>query len=104
MTREGQAIHCEMRRGCRLVSMIQERLRSLSNWRCSSRRLVTAEGLPSLCHHEALVQIAATYSHLNGEEYLLARAQATYSEIQEVIAAVDASRFQTKVSKEKTML
>ncbi len=49
------------------------------------------------------MRIVATYSHLNGEEYLLARCPKIYSEIKKVIASVNASRFQTKVSKEKTM-
>ena len=50
------------------------------------------------------MRIVATYSHLNGEEYLLARCPKIYSEIKKVIRAVDAAKFQTKVSKEKTML
>lgn len=49
------------------------------------------------------MKIAAIYSHLNGEAYLMAKARKTYAEIKKVIAEVDASQFQTKKSKEKTM-
>lgn len=49
------------------------------------------------------MQIVGTFSHLNGEEYLLARSPSLYDEIKSVIARVDASQCQTKVSKEKTM-
>jgi Restriction endonuclease BglII len=50
------------------------------------------------------VKIAATYSHLNGEEYLIARCPKLYKEIKSAVAAVDASKCVTKSSKEKTML
>jgi hypothetical protein len=49
------------------------------------------------------MRIVATYSHLNGEEYLLARNRKLYSEIKDIIRSVDASKFQTKISEEKTM-
>lgn len=48
--------------------------------------------------------IIESHSHLNGEEYLLARQPKLYAEIKEVIANVDCSTCVTKVSKEKTML
>src|ERR1700753_3273975 len=47
------------------------------------------------------MKIAQKYSHLNGEEYLIVHFNHLYKEIQEVIAGVDASKFMTKVSKEK---
>lgn len=49
------------------------------------------------------MEIGAKYSHLNGEEYLLVHRPELWREVQEVIAAVDASVCKTKVSKEKTM-
>ncbi len=49
------------------------------------------------------MQIAATYSHLNGMEYLLVHRPTLWSEILDVIASVDAAACKTKVSKEKTM-
>ena len=49
------------------------------------------------------MQIKARYSHLNGEEYLLVHRRALWEEVQDVIAAVDASACRTKVSREKTM-
>lgn len=51
-----------------------------------------------------VVKIIDTYSHLNGEEYLIARCPDLYNEIRATIQNVDASRCLTKVSKEKTML
>lgn len=51
----------------------------------------------------AIMNIAETYSHLNGLEYLLVHKPNLWKEIQTVIAAVDATKCQTKVSKEKTM-
>jgi hypothetical protein len=47
------------------------------------------------------MKVHKTYSHLNGEEYLIVHKQGLYNEILEVIASVDASKFKTKVSKEK---
>ena len=49
------------------------------------------------------MKIAETYSHLNGLEFLMVHKPALWQEIQSVIAAVDASKCKTKVSKEKTM-
>jgi len=49
------------------------------------------------------MRIVDVYSHLNGEEYLLVHHPELYEEIRAVISAVDALRFMTKVSKEKTM-
>jgi hypothetical protein len=50
------------------------------------------------------VRIVETYSHLNGEEYLLARCPKLYREIKSAISSVDAARYATKKSKEKTMI
>ena len=47
------------------------------------------------------MKIAATYSHLNGLEYLLVHKAALWDEIQSVIATVDATRCRSKVSREK---
>lgn len=47
------------------------------------------------------MRIVETYSHLNGEEYMLVHHRAEYREIKEVIEAVDATRHKTKVSEEK---
>ena len=49
------------------------------------------------------MRIAAKYSHLNGEEYLIVHKSELWQEIQTVIAKVDAEACKTKVSKEKTM-
>jgi hypothetical protein len=50
-----------------------------------------------------LMKIVEKHSHLNGEEYLIVHHQRVYEEIAEVIESVDAERFRTKVSREKTM-
>ena len=50
------------------------------------------------------MRIGASYSHLNGEEYLLVHRQDVWEEVQSVIAGVDAYSCRTKVSLEKTML
>jgi len=47
------------------------------------------------------MKIAATYSHLNGLEYLLVHKPTLWDEIESVIAAVDATRCRSKVSREK---
>jgi hypothetical protein len=47
------------------------------------------------------MKIVKTYSHLNGEEYLIVHKNVLYEEIKEVISKIDASKFKTKVSKEK---
>jgi hypothetical protein len=49
------------------------------------------------------MKIAQKYSHLNGEEYLIVHHKKLYEEITETIKSVDADRFFTKESKEKTM-
>lgn len=49
------------------------------------------------------MKIAQKYSHLNGEEYLIVHHKKLYKEIVDVINSIDASRFLTKESKEKTM-
>jgi len=50
------------------------------------------------------MRIAETYSHLNGLEFLPVHKPTLWQEIQSVIAAVDANKCRTKVSKEKTMM
>jgi len=49
------------------------------------------------------MRIVEHYSHLNGLEYLIVHKPQLWKEIQQVIANVDANKFKTKVSKEKTM-
>ncbi len=49
------------------------------------------------------MKIHKIYSHLNGEEFLIARKPALWREIKNVIANVDLSICKTKISKEKTM-
>lgn len=49
------------------------------------------------------MRIVEYYSHLNGLEYLMVHKPELWDEIQQVIANVDATKFKTKVSKEKTM-
>jgi len=49
------------------------------------------------------MKIAETYSHLNGLEYLLVHKPVLWKEIQDVITNVDANKYKTKVSREKTM-
>lgn len=49
------------------------------------------------------MKIAQKYSHLNGEEYLLVHHKKLYKEIIQTIDSIDASKFMTKESKEKTM-
>jgi hypothetical protein len=49
------------------------------------------------------MKISETYSHLNGEEYLIVHHKSLYNEINKVIKNVDANALMTKVSKEKTM-
>jgi len=48
------------------------------------------------------MKITATYSHLNGLEFLLVHKPSLWDEIQEVIEAVNANEHLTKESKEKT--
>jgi len=48
------------------------------------------------------MKIAGEYSHLNGFEYLHYHHRDTLKEIYDIVAAVDASKYLTKESKEKT--
>lgn len=50
------------------------------------------------------MKIAQKYSHLNGEEYLIVHHNNLYKEIINVIKSIDAKKFLTKESKEKTMI
>ncbi|PSR00904.1 MAG: restriction endonuclease [Bacteroidetes bacterium SW_11_45_7] len=47
------------------------------------------------------MKIAKTYSHLNGEEFLLVHFPNLYDEIKEVIHSIEADNYRTKVSREK---
>jgi len=47
------------------------------------------------------MKVAHKYSHLNGEEYLIVHHNKQYQEIKDIIKKIDASRFKTKISKEK---
>ncbi len=49
------------------------------------------------------MKIIEKYSHLNGEECLIVHHKAILDEILDVIKNVDAEKFRTKVSREKTM-
>lgn len=49
------------------------------------------------------MKIVEKYSHLNGEEYLIVHHKPLYKEIREVIKSIEAKKFKTKISKEKTM-
>jgi len=49
------------------------------------------------------MKIIEKYSHLNGEEYLIVHHRQILEEIEYIIARVDANKFKTKISKEKTM-
>jgi len=49
------------------------------------------------------MKVAQKYSHLNGEEYLIVHHKKLYKEIIDTIQSIDASKFMTKKSKEKTM-
>jgi len=48
------------------------------------------------------MKIAKTFSHINGEEYLIVHHKRLYKEIKDVIASIDAESCKTKISKEKT--
>jgi hypothetical protein len=50
------------------------------------------------------MRITQKYSHLNGEEYLIVHHTPLYQEIRTVIESIDAERYKTKVSKEKTKM
>lgn len=49
------------------------------------------------------MRIVEFYSHLNGYEYLLVHKPHLWKEIEKVLAGVDAKKFKSKESKEKTM-
>lgn len=49
------------------------------------------------------MKVAQKYSHLNGEEYLIVHHKKLYHEMLTIIKSIDASKFITKESKEKTM-
>lgn len=49
------------------------------------------------------MRIVEKYSHLNGFEYLLVHHPKLWEELQQVVASIDASACQTKISREKTM-
>jgi hypothetical protein len=49
------------------------------------------------------VRIAQYHSHLNGYEWLLVHHREVWREIEETINRIDATKYKTKVSKEKTM-
>lgn len=49
------------------------------------------------------MRIRETYSHLNGEEFLLVHHRRIYAEIKHAVAQVDAGACRTKLSKERTM-
>jgi len=50
------------------------------------------------------MRVIDTYSHLNGLEYLMVHKPGLWQEIRDVIEAVDAETYRTKISKEKTKL
>ena len=50
------------------------------------------------------MQIAEFHSHLNGYEWLLVHHPNTWKEITKIINAIDAEKYKTKVSEEKTMV
>ena len=50
------------------------------------------------------MRVAARYSHLNGEEFLLVHHRELWNEILEVIESVDAEACRTKVSRERNMV
>ncbi len=47
------------------------------------------------------MNIAQSYSHLNGEEYLIVHHNNLYKEIKDVITGINANKLRTKVSEEK---
>ena len=49
------------------------------------------------------MRIVETHSHLNGYEWLAVHQPVLISEIQDVLQAVDAEKYRTKISKEKNM-
>lgn len=51
-----------------------------------------------------MMKVAAMYSHLNGYEWLEVRRPGFWTEINDIISAIDAEKCKTKVSKEARML
>lgn len=49
------------------------------------------------------MKIGAMYSHLNGFEWIQYHQKAMWDELEQIINAIDAEEFRTKISKEKTM-
>ncbi|KAB1443741.1 BglII/BstYI family type II restriction endonuclease [Pseudodesulfovibrio senegalensis] len=49
------------------------------------------------------MKIVETYSHLNGFEWMMYHRKALWEEIETAVEAIDAEKYRTKVSKEKTM-
>ncbi len=49
------------------------------------------------------MRIAATYSHLNGLEWLLVHQKRVWKEVQTILHNINATDFKTKISKERTM-
>ncbi len=43
------------------------------------------------------MKVAQTYSHLNGEEYLIVHHRKLYQEIKDVIKNINANAFRTKI-------
>lgn len=50
------------------------------------------------------MKVGGTYSHLNGQEYLLVHFSSLWEEVLDVIIEVDAEACRTKISKEKRMV
>ena len=48
------------------------------------------------------MRISASYSHMNGEEYLLVHRKQVWDEVKRIIVDVDAEKCKTKVSAERT--
>ena len=49
------------------------------------------------------MRVVEKYSHLNGEEFLLVHREKAYKEILKIINLIDAGKYKTKMSEEKTM-
>lgn len=49
------------------------------------------------------MKIATFYSHLNGWEWIQVHRPGLWEEIESIISGIDASKYKTKISKEKTM-
>ena len=48
------------------------------------------------------MKISEVYSHLNGLEYLFVHKKKLCEELKTVVSSVDAEKYKTKISKEKT--